>query len=109
MTLSTHVLDLTRGTPADGLRVSLYRLAGGTRERIADGITGADGRVAKPFGGDLGAGEYELLFETGEYFMRADLRSFYAEIPVRFSLLGGEHYHVPLLLSPFGYSTYRGS
>lgn len=109
MTLSTHVLDTARGVPAANLQVALYRCEGAARESIAHGHTNADGRVPAPFGGELAAGEYELVFFTGAYFKEAGTPSFYESVPVRFSLQGGGHYHVPLLLSPWGYSTYRGS
>jgi 5-hydroxyisourate hydrolase len=109
MKLSTHVLDVARGRPAAGIEVALYRLA---RERtlLASAVTDADGRIASPFGGELEAGWYELVFLTGRYFAGGGLEAFYDEIPVRFRIdPGDDRYHVPLLLSPFGYSTYRGS
>ena len=109
MTLSTHVLDIAAGKPAAGLEITLYRCKGDAREELARARTNADGRIASPFGGELAAGEYELVFSAGEYFDRSDTGSFYTTIPVRFSLSGEGHYHVPLLLAPHGYSTYRGS
>ncbi len=101
-TLSTHVLDTAQGRPAAGLRVELTSAGGGA---VAAGVTDADGRVA-PLGGDLAVGSYTLRFDTGGY-LGAD--AFYPEVVVTFAVGADEHYHVPLLLSPFGYSTYRGS
>jgi len=109
MTLSTHVLDISAGKPAANLEITLYRSSGDAREELARGRTDADGRIPSPFGGELEAGDYELLFNAGEYFAHSNTRSFYTAIPVRFTLSSGAHYHVPLLLSPHGYSTYRGS
>ena len=102
MSLSTHVLDTSRGRPAAGVPVTLYRQDG---TRLTDAVTDADGRVR-----DLpvdGPGGYRLVFATGDY-LGAD--AFYPEVSVAFRIgAPDEHYHVPLLLSPFGYSTYRGS
>ncbi len=109
MTLSTHVLDVARGTPAGALDVALYRCTGGVREEIARSRTNADGRIASPLGGDLAPADYELVFDAGEYFARTKTRSWYTKIPVCFTVSGEGNYHVPLLLSPFAYSTYRGS
>lgn len=106
MTLSTHVLDLSRGTPAAGLEVALYRLDGDARAELARSHTNSDGRIAAPFGGELAPGEYELEFGAGAYFSG---NAFFDRVPVRFRIDGERHYHVPLLLSPWGYSTYRGS
>lgn len=108
--LSTHVLDVMRGKPAAGLEVRLYRITGDSSSEIAAGKTDADGRIAAPFGGDLQAGVYELLFFAGTYLRANGSDAFYGEIPVRFTITPGDaKYHVPLLLSAFGYSTYRGS
>ena len=101
-TLSTHVLDIARGRPAAGLRVELSASGGAV---VADGVTDADGRVAS-MGGVLEEGAYALRFDTGGY-LGAD--AFYPEVVVTFAVGADDHYHVPLLLSPFGYSTYRGS
>lgn len=110
MTLSTHVLDTTAGVPAAGVGVTLYRLDDGARSELAASETNADGRIASPFGGELDDGWYELVFEVGDYYARAGTASFYDEIAIRFVMEKEQrHYHVPLLLSPWAYSTYRGS
>ena len=106
--LSTHVLDIARGVPAVGIEVALFRL-GKERTPVAQAVTNADGRVPSPFGGSLEPGSYELVFSAGSYFASAGFETFYNEIPIRFRLGPGERYHVPLLLAPWGYSTYRGS
>ncbi|QDP82990.1 2-oxo-4-hydroxy-4-carboxy-5-ureidoimidazoline decarboxylase [Nocardia otitidiscaviarum] len=104
-TLSTHVLDAVRGRPATGVRVTLFDAAGA--ESAAD-TTDADGRITG-LGGTLGAGTYRLRFETGEYFAAQAVDSFYPEVTITFTIAEERHYHVPILLSPFAYSTYRGS
>jgi 5-hydroxyisourate hydrolase len=115
--VTTHVLDVSRGQPADGVRVELYELAGGSdRELIADVVTNADGRTDKPLmsADQAHAGQFELIFHAGDYFRRrreelAD-PPFLDIIPIRFGLADPQaHYHVPLLVSPWSYSTYRGS
>jgi len=112
--LTTHVLDTALGKPAAGLRIEVFRLSGG-RTRLADVTTNADGRVDAPLleGDAFAPGEYELLFHAGAYLDQTgqDLPSpkFLDLIPLRFGIAEDSHYHVPLLLSPFGYSTYRGS
>ena len=105
-TLSTHILDSALGVPAAGIRVRLLRGS----EPLGEGVTDADGRV-KAFGAaTLGAGSYTLVFDVAAYFAQATRASFYREISVAFEIVDGRgHHHVPLLLSPFGYSTYRGS
>jgi 5-hydroxyisourate hydrolase len=110
MHLSTHVLDIARGVPAAELEISLYRIDGEVRARVAVAHTDADGRVAAPFGGELPVGTYEIVFHAGAYFAHHDVTSFYTDIPVRFRIADpAARYHIPLLLSPWGYSTYRGS
>jgi len=110
-TLSTHVLDTARGHPAEGVRVSLYRSVDG--QLIAERRTDADGRIA-----DLSVAlesdkyeEFRLVFATEEYFRGQGITEFfYSEVAIAFRVgVESAHYHVPLLLSPFGYSTYRGS
>jgi hydroxyisourate hydrolase len=111
MTITTHVLDTALGLPAAGIRIALYALdEHGARTFVAQAVTNADGRTEAPLGATLRAGPYELVFSVGEYFARQHTAGFYDEIPVRFRI--GDRpgkYHVPLLLSPWGYSTYRGS
>ena len=104
-TLSTHVLDLSRGRPAVGVAVTVTSVAG---EHVAAGATDDDGRV-RPLGGPLEAGDYRLRFDTADYFQRTGTAGLYPEVVVAFTITADEHYHVPLLLTPHGYSTYRGS
>ncbi len=109
--ISTHVLDLARGGPAPGVPVVLERLEGEAWVPVTRGVTDADGRVKDlvPRGGEA-TGTYRLTFETGAYFAAIGTRGFYPFVPVVFHVPApGEHYHVPLLLGPYGYSTYRGS
>ncbi|MBV8367957.1 MAG: hydroxyisourate hydrolase [Candidatus Eremiobacteraeota bacterium] len=108
-TLSTHVLDLARGVPAAGLSVGLFKL-NGERELVHVAVTNAEGRTDAPLATDLQPGDYELAFAVMDYFALEDVATFYDEIPIRFRITDAAgHYHVPLLLSPWGYSTYRGS
>lgn len=103
--VTTHVLDAVTGIPADGIAVELSH--GG--KVLATGTTDDDGRIGSLGPDRLDPGRYQVRFETGEYFARDDLDTFYPEVTVTFEITGPEHYHVPLLLSPFAYSTYRGS
>ena len=114
--LTTHVLDTARGGPAAGLRIELYRLNVGVREQIASTVTNDDGRTDAPIlpAADFATGEYELVFHAGDYLEGAGglarAQGFLDVIPIRFVMSeASSHYHVPLLLSPYGYSTYRGS
>jgi 5-hydroxyisourate hydrolase len=107
-TLSTHVLDLALGRPAQGIKVTLER----ADDLVGSGTTDADGRVRNLQKKDepLTEGSYQLTFYVAEYFSKAGRETFFPEIMIAFRIGGGaENYHVPLLLSPFGYSTYRGS
>ncbi|QYK42968.1 MAG: hydroxyisourate hydrolase [Paracoccaceae bacterium] len=114
--LTTHVLDTARGKPAAGVRIALYRVSGNSHRKIAETVTNADGRTDAPMlaGAALTAGTYELVFFAGDY-LRASGQAgggllFLDEIPIRFGVPdAAQHYHVPLLISPFAYSTYRGS
>jgi 5-hydroxyisourate hydrolase len=109
-TLSTHVLDLGRGTPAAGIPIALDALDSETRTRLAHAVTNADGRTDAPLATALAPGLYELIFEVGAYFARSETPTFFETIPIRFRIdADGTRHHVPLLLSPCGYSTYRGS
>jgi 5-hydroxyisourate hydrolase len=111
MKLSTHVLDIARGLPAAGIAITLYALDGEARTLLARALTNADGRTDAPLADDLQAGTYELVFAAGNYFAQHGMAAFYDVIPVRFTLPqnAGTRYHVPLLLAPWSYSTYRGS
>ena len=114
--LSTHVLDTARGKPAAGVKIMLYRISGQSHRKVKEFVTNADGRTDGPLleGAKLEAGTYELVFCVGDY-LRATGQTgqdilFLDEIPIRFGVPDSDqHYHVPLLISPFGYSTYRGS
>jgi len=106
-TVSTHVLDATAGGPATGVDVVLAGWEDGGSWRVAErGVTDADGRHR--FTGPLRPGPWRLTFGTGSYFEARRIESFYPEVTITFRVSAG-HYHVPLLLSPFAYSTYRGS
>ncbi|KKX30234.1 hydroxyisourate hydrolase [Rhizobium sp. LC145] len=115
--LTTHVLDTAKGRPAEGLKIDLYRLSGEIREKVATVTTNSDGRVdGGPIlvGETFIAGEYELVFHAGDYLRAGGAElpqpAFLDVIPIRFGIADTTaHYHVPLLLSPYGYSTYRGS
>ena len=114
--LTTHVLDTARGRPAGGLEITLYRIEGANRMKLVQMTTNADGRTDTPIlpKGQFAAGTYELVFEAGAYLdaigAEHEAPRFLDQIPLRFGISDADaHYHVPLLLSPFGYSTYRGS
>jgi len=110
------VLDTARGVPAAGVKITLYRVSGQSRDRLIEVTTNADGRCDGPLlaDGTLTGGTYELVFAAGDY-LRATGQAgegtlFLDDIPIRFGVVDpGAHYHVPLLISPFAYSTYRGS
>ena len=116
MGLTTHVLDTSRGQPAEGIRIALYRVSGNSHRKIAETVTNADGRTDAPLldGKRFKTGTYELIFFAGEYLDSTSTDfpdpKFLDQIPIRFGIADTDaHYHVPLLLSPYGYSTYRGS
>jgi 5-hydroxyisourate hydrolase len=109
-TLSTHVLDAASGQPAAGVRVALDRRHGDHWQPLGQGVTDDDGRVRDLAPGGLGAGAHRLVFATGEYFAATGQTGFYPEVTVVFEITDADrHYHVPLLLSPYAFSTYRGS
>lgn len=110
--ITTHVLDTSRGRPAEGVPATLAIEAPGGWKLLGKGTTNADGRISDLLPEDhlLEAGVYRLVFNTGKYFAAHKLESFYPQVTVVFRIEApAQHYHVPLLLSPFGYSTYRGS
>ena len=114
--LTTHVLDTATGLPAAGLKVELHRLNHGETALLETVETNADGRTDAPLlsGDDMAAGAYQLVFHAGDYLRRQELDLaeplFLDQVPIRFGIADpSKHYHVPLLLSPFSYSTYRGS
>jgi hydroxyisourate hydrolase len=109
--LTTHILDTSIGKPAEGIEVILEQNNNGDWKKIAGGITNADGRIIDLLSNDtsLEPGVYRLVFETSAYFSRQNKGTFYPKITIEFSVTDKTHYHVPLLLNPFGYSTYRGS
>ena len=112
MTISTHVLDTSIGRPAASVNVQLQRQNGATWTDVFSAVTDKDGRVPDllPPAGQTGAGGYRLTFDVGEYFRARGLESFYSKVSIDFVVRDvAGHYHVPLLLSPYGYSTYRGS
>ncbi|MEL6751450.1 MAG: hydroxyisourate hydrolase [Pseudomonadota bacterium] len=113
--LTTHILDTARGVPAAGVQLHLYRIENGQQVPVSRAITNADGRTDAPLiaKGDLTVGTYEIVFQIGAYFQGyapASAQPFLDIVPIRFGIDDAEsHYHVPLLASPFGFSTYRGS
>jgi 5-hydroxyisourate hydrolase len=109
--ITTHVLDTARGRPAAGVPVVLEHAAQDGWRELGRGATDADGRLRDLVaeGSALDAGRYRLTFDTGAYFRDRGEAAFYPEVTVVFTVAADEHHHVPLLLSPFGYSTYRGS
>ncbi len=109
--LTTHVLDTNSGKPAAGVSISLLFLKDNSWKVLASGVTNKDGRISDLIRAeDLpGNGVYKMKFETGNYFRERGLKNFYPHVEITFEIDGDEHYHIPLLLSPFGYSTYRGS
>jgi len=110
--ITTHVLDTALGSPAEGITVTLYRVKKEEGDvEVGRAVTNSDGRVADllPEGTPI-SGTYRIEFATAEYFAKSGRRSFYPRVDVFFEVTtDGGHYHVPLLLSPFGFSTYRGS
>jgi len=113
--LTTHVLDTASGRPAAGVKIALYRIDGDARRPIKTATTNADGRCDAPLmeGEAFATGQYELVFEAGDYLRQAGFKlpepAFLDQVPIRFGMAEEAHYHVPLLISPYGYSTYRGS
>jgi 5-hydroxyisourate hydrolase len=112
MKISTHVLDTSIGRPASSITVQLQRQSGATWTDVSKAVTDQDGRVQAllPPSAPAGAGGYRLTFDVGEYFRARGVESFYSKVSIDFVVRdAASHYHVPLLLSPHGYVTYRGS
>lgn len=113
--LTTHVLDTATGRPAKGLSIELFRIERQTRTHLKTVTTNDDGRCDAPLlaGADFRIGEYELVFAAGDYLRGQGIKlpepAFLDIVPIRFGMAEQRHYHVPLLISPYGYSTYRGS
>ncbi len=108
--ITSHVLDTTAGRPASGLTVRLERSGPGNPPPLASATTDGSGRVDNLLPAGVPAGHYRLVFETGAWFLAAGRETLYPEVTIDFEVRDGvAHYHLPLLLSPFGYSTYRGS
>jgi 5-hydroxyisourate hydrolase len=107
--ITTHVLDAAFGIPARGVTVALQKRSREGWSAVGKGRTDDDGRIPELGPKNAEAGVYRLIFATGDYFAQSGRRTFYPEVEVLFEVSGPEHYHVPLLLSPFAYSTYRGS
>lgn len=110
--LTTHVLDTARGCPAEGLRIELFRHVGSARMPLGAMVTNSDGRTDGPIltQDDFATGSYELVFHAGDYLRASGAADTFLDvIPLRFLMSDEDHYHVPLLLSPFSFSTYRGS
>jgi len=109
--LTTHVLDTSLGKPGQNITIKLQQPNSGGWRTITQGVTNADGRIADllPPSRMLQAGTYKMVFETGAYFQSQNTKGFYPEVEIQFTIYDNQHYHVPLLINPFGYSTYRGS
>ena len=113
--LTTHVLDTAKGKPAAGIKIFLYRVSGNSHKKIAEAVTNDDGRTDAPIlpAGKFKLGTYELIFFAGDYLRATGQAAgeplFLDQVPIRFGMSEDTHYHVPLLISPHGMSTYRGS
>lgn len=109
--LTSHVLDTAIGKPGKNISICLQMPVNGNWQTIAQGITNADGRAGDllPSQRNLATGNYKLVFDTESYFATQKTKGFYPEVEIQFSVTDDSHYHVPLLINPFGYSTYRGS
>lgn len=109
--ITTHILDTSTGKPAKGVSIVLEQKLDGTWKKLAGGITNTDGRISDLLSPDtiLKPGIYRMIFDTKSYFIAQQVKAFYPGITVEFEISDSSHYHLPLLLSPYGYSTYRGS
>lgn len=109
--ITTHILDTSKGKPASGVSIILYAQEGSEWKEMSKGITNTDGRIPDLLAKEvlLDAGLYKMRFETRSYFDQQGIKTFYPFVEIVFSIDSHEHYHIPLLLNPYGYSTYRGS
>ncbi len=109
--ITTHVLDTSIGRPGEHITIRMKKAVDNNWQTIAQGVTNADGRIADllPQGRNLVPGNYKMVFETENYFLKNNTKGFYPEVEIQFTVFDDTHYHVPLLINPFGYSTYRGS
>ncbi|WP_338573942.1 hydroxyisourate hydrolase [Pseudomonas canadensis] len=110
--LSVHVLNLENGLPSAGVSVTLEQQVGDQWQSLSEGVTNQQGRITELFPADrsMKPGEYRVVFKTGDYYKKAGRETFFPEVPVIFQVKqADQHYHIPLLLSPYGFSTYRGS
>ncbi len=109
--ITTHILDTSLGKPAEGVNIKLQQMHHDGWKTIAEGNTNSDGRIADLLTKEtiLPSGAYRMFFDTKSYFTTQNLPVFYPEVGIVFTVFDDSHYHIPLLLNPFGYSTYRGS
>lgn len=109
--ITSHVLDTSSGKPAEGISIELFYLSDNEWKKTGEGITNKDGRCGELLAqtGKAKKGNYKLKFNTGDYFSKKEIMRFHPEVEIAFEVSEEEHYHIPLLLSPFGYTTYRGS
>ena len=110
--LSVHVLNLQDGLPSPGVEVTLERKTGSDWQPLGSAVTNEQGRITAlyPEGQEFASGQYRVVFKTGDYYAKRRVPTFFPEVPVLFTVEPGlPHYHIPLLLSPYGYTTYRGS
>jgi 5-hydroxyisourate hydrolase len=109
--ITTHILDTTKGKPAEGITIILYSGENDEWTELARGKTNSDGRITDLLNKEdlLHFGIYKMRFETKDYFDKDQIKTFYPYVEIIFEIVSDQHYHIPLLLNPFGYSTYRGS
>lgn len=109
--LTTHVLDTSIGKPGNDFTIKLQQFKNGGWQTLCQGITNSDGRIADLLapGRELAHQNYKMIFDTASYFKQNNLNGFYPEVEIQFTVMDDKHYHIPLLINPFGYSTYRGS
>ena len=109
--ITTHVLDTAAGKPGKDISIRLMSEANNNWQTLAQGITNADGRISDllPAGKNLSPGNYKMVFNTGDYYAAENIKTFYPSVEILFTVFDESHYHIPLLINPFGYSTYRGS